>query len=364
MAADQIVIAGAGIVGASIGYHLSKRGAAVTILDAVNPGAGATGKSLGWINATFSKQPRSYFDLNYAGIAAWRRLEIELDGALNIQWGGSVAWFPPGPDADELRGNVRNHQEWGYAVHLVAEAELQRLLALVLPGEIAAACHSEPEGAVDPLEALSLLLAKAQHFGAEVRFPCAVTGIHRAQGRVRSIQTTAGSFEAGIFVLACGVDSPGLARMAGVEVPLKESPGVLLHTAPAPRLIDRVVLAPGTHFKQALDGRIVAGGPIVAGVGTAITDASVQQAAEIRRLVGVFLPQSKDVPVERVTLGYRVMPEDEYPILGFTEACPNLYVAATHSGVTLAPLIGQLASLEILDGVQVQALQPYRPSRF
>jgi len=191
-----------------------------------------------------------------------------------------------------------------------------------------------------------------------------VTGLELAGGRVRSIETTNGSIEADVFVLACGVDSPALARMAGVDVPLKESPGVLLHTAPAPRLIDRVVLAPGTHFKQALDGRIVAGGPIVAGAGTAVTGARVEQAEEIRRLAELFLPQLKDVPVERVTLGYRVMPLDEYPILGFAKACSNLYVAATHSGVTLAPLIGQLASIEILDSVQVSSLEPYRPSRF
>ena len=121
MAPDHIVVAGAGIIGASIGYHLAKRGARVTILDALQPGSGATGKSLGWINATFSKRPRAYFDLNHAGMAAWRRLQPELGGELNVQWGGSVAWFPPGPEAEELRANVRNHQEWGYAVHLISD---------------------------------------------------------------------------------------------------------------------------------------------------------------------------------------------------------------------------------------------------
>src|ERR1035438_1436339 len=128
MPSGNIVIAGAGIIGASIGYHLAKRGAQVTILDAEHPGSGATGKSLGWINATFSKRPRAYFDLNYAGIEAWRRLQLELAGELNVQWGGSVAWFPPGPDADELRVTDHHHQEWGYAAHLISEAELHRLL--------------------------------------------------------------------------------------------------------------------------------------------------------------------------------------------------------------------------------------------
>ena len=362
MAPDHIVVAGAGIIGASIAYHLAKRGAWVTILDALQPGSGATGKSLGWINATFSKRPRAYFDLNQAGMAAWRRLQEELGGEPNIQWGGSVAWFPPGPEAEELGANVSSHQEWGYAVHPISATHA--LLPNVSAGEIGAACFSEQEGAVDPLEALAALLANARRLGAEVRFPCEVTGIRLARGRVQSIQTTDGWLEANVLVLACGVGSPALARSAGIQVPLKDSPGVLIHTAPAPRLIDRVVLAPGTHFKQSLDGRIVAGGPIVAGAGTAIADASVEQAEEIHRNVARFLPQMQDLPIERVTLGYRVMPEDEYPILGFAPACPNLYVAATHSGVTLAPLIGELAAVEILDAVQVSSLEPYRPSRF
>ncbi len=360
----RIVVAGAGIIGASIAYHLAKRGANVTILDALEPGSGASGKSLGWINATFSKRPRAYFDLNVLGIARWRHLEIELEGALKVQWGGSVAWFPPGPEAEELRRNVRSHQDWGYAVHSVDEAEFRELLPNVSPGEFAVAYHSKDEGSVDPLEALAVMLKSARQFGAEVRPGCEVAGFRLAGGRVQSIVTRKGSLEADAFVLACGVGSPRLAEIAGMHVPLKDSPGVLVHTTSVPRLIDRVVLAPGTHFKQGLDDRIVAGGPIVAGVGTAITEANIEQAGEIMQLVQRFLPTLKGVDVERVTLGQRVMPADEYPIIGFADGCPNLYVAATHSGVTLAPLIGQLAAAEILDGVRASPLELYRPSRF
>src|SRR5689334_22810267 len=87
---DRVVIAGSGIIGASIAYHLAKRGAQVTVLEKQRPGAGATEKSFAWINATFSKQPRAYYELNSLGIAGWRRLHIELGNALHIQWGGSV----------------------------------------------------------------------------------------------------------------------------------------------------------------------------------------------------------------------------------------------------------------------------------
>ncbi len=357
---EHIVVAGAGIVGASIAYHLAKRGAGVTVVEASQAGAGATGKSFGWINATFSKTPQSYFELNRLGIAGWRRLQQELKGDLQIQWGGSVAWFPPGDEADTLQKNVWRHLEWGYGATLIDEQELRRLLPAIEPGEIGVAAWSGEEGTVDPLHAASLLLKKAQQYGAEVLWPCAVTELICADRLLRRIETTRGPIEPRALVLACGVDSPRLAEMAGVRVPLKDSPGVLIHIAPQPRVIDRVVLAPGTHFKQEWDGRIVAGGQIVAGVGTSVTEASVDQAEQILEQVQRFLPALSGVAIERVTLGHRVMPQDEFPLIGFTGRCSNLYVAAMHSGVTLAPLIGELAAREILDGERVSTLEGYR----
>ena len=59
------------------------------------------------------------------------------------------------------------------------------------------------------------------------------------------------------------------------------------------------------------------------------------------------------------------MPLDGYPTLGYATEAPNLYIALTHSGVTLAPVISQLAALEICEGVRADAvLAPYRPERF
>ena len=371
MDANRIVIVGAGIIGASIAYHLVKRGAKVVILEAVRPGAGATENSFGWINATFSKRPRAYFDLNQAGLAGWRRLEIELGGELRVQWGGSVAWAGPDGAAENLRANVQRHQEWGYATHLIDEDEFRRLLPNVAPGEFGAACHCEFEGAVDPIDALKALLRQVRELGGEVRSPFEADGMKLEGGRVTAIRAGESSVDADVVVLASGVATQRLAEMAEVSIPLKESRGVLVHTRPQPKLIDRVVLAPGMHCKQKLDGRVIVGGQIVAGVGTADGEAPEHSTAgagdngqRILREAARVLPGIRGVAVERVTVGHRVMPVDEYPVIGFSDRCPNLYVAAMHSGLTLAPLIGQLAALEILDGARVSGLEPYRPSRF
>ncbi|MDH5177168.1 MAG: FAD-binding oxidoreductase, partial [Gammaproteobacteria bacterium] len=68
--------------------------------------------------------------------------------------------------------------------------------------------------------------------------------------------------------------------------------------------------------------------------------------------------------IESVSLCWRPMPQDEFPIIGFAPGSSKIYVAVTHSGVTLAPVIGELAAIELLDGVKVDLLAPYRLERF
>lgn len=356
---DRVVIAGAGIMGASIGYHLAKRGARVTILEKERPGAGATQNSFAWINATFSKQPRAYFDLNMAGIAGWRRLSLEFGNELQIQWGGSVEWVAAGADSERLRSNVKRQEDWGYATEIIDAGRIATLLPPVSTGPVAAACFSEIEGTLDPMHALGVLLSKARAAGADVQHPCEVTGISMFNGRVKAVQTSRGPMEADYFVIAAGTGTTALARMAEVNVPLKESPGALAHTRPMKRLLNHVALAPGATIKQNPDGRIVTGTDFG---GSPITEASREYGMKLLRNASRFLPALDSAELEVTTLGHRVLPRDEYPVVGFARS--NLYVAAMHSGITLSPLIGQVAAMEILDGADVDLLKTFRPSRF
>ena len=75
---EQVVIVGGGILGASLAYHLSRRGAQITVLEKEAPAAGATSRSFAWINADFSKQPFDYHTLNKLGVWAYHLLQQEL----------------------------------------------------------------------------------------------------------------------------------------------------------------------------------------------------------------------------------------------------------------------------------------------
>jgi len=154
--------------------------------------------------------------------------------------------------------------------------------------------------------------------------------------------------EAATVVLASGVATQRLADMAQVNIPLKESQGVLVHTRPQPKLVDRVVLAPGVHCKQKLDGRVVVGGKVVAGAGTADDEAPApgEYGQRILREAARVLPGIRGVAVERVTVGRRVMPADEYPVIGFSDL--DRAVGCTRDfGRRAHQLIGAISSVPV-----------------
>ena len=357
----RVVIAGGGIIGAQLAYRFAKRGATVTLLEKSRPAAGATANSFAWINSTYSKQPFAYFQLNRLGIEAWQQLDRELPGELPLRWGGSVEWYGDDREAASLRDEVRHHQAWGYLAHLVDEAALRRLEPHIEPGSVAAAAYAEIEGSVDPVRVTETLIARAEREGARIVYPAEVTGLDERDGRLRAVRTSTGPVDADVLIIACGTDTPRVAAMAGLRVPLKDSPGVLVHTAPNDRVLERVVLSPNAHMKQKPDGRIVTG----AGFGgSPTTDTSRESGERFLQMAAAVLPACKQASVEKVTLGWRPLPQDEFPIVGFPPSRRDVYITVMHSGITLSPLIAHLAAMEILDGVDVEPLAPYRLARF
>ncbi len=355
----KVVIAGGGIIGASIAYGLARRGADVTLLERAVPGTGTTANSFAWINA--KKQPLAYHALSQLGIGAWRVLDDETKGALPLMWGGSLEWISDAAVAARVAEVNRQYMRWGYPLRPMDAAQMAALEGSVRFEGLRYGAHAEAEASVDPQGATDVIISYAKAAGARVVYPATVTGLDRQGGRLRGVRATTGDLAADVLVICCGNDTPGVAKLAGIEVPLTRSAGILVHTRPQPRAIDRVLLSPLGQIKQKRNGSIVAGadfGP------TSNEDTSIGRGEQFLRRMSTVLPDLASAPVEKLTLGLRVMPKDGYPIVGFVDQHPDIYVAAMHSGMTLGPLIGRLAATEILDRVDVDLLAPYRLARF
>ncbi|MDE0745912.1 MAG: FAD-dependent oxidoreductase, partial [SAR202 cluster bacterium] len=93
-------------------------------------------------------------------------------------------------------------------------------------------------------------------------------------------------------------------------------------------------------------------------------DDSQEYADTLIRRAALYFDQLSGVEAIRVPVGFRPMPEDGLPVIGFSPRHTNIYLTLTHSGVTLAPLVGALAALEMVTEIPNNDLDPYRPARF
>ena len=365
----RVTVVGAGIVGAAVAFYLSRRGVQVTVIEASQPASGASGHSFAYLNS-FGKEPAPYHDLNRRSMDMWDRFARLLESDVGLRWGGKLRWESTDERATELMERVAELQARGYPCRPIDRDEMVELEPGLSPGPVTAAVLSEIDGQVDPPKVVRECLKSAAERGAEIRLETEATGLVVDGGRVRAAQTGGGHIGCDAVVVAAGVGATRLAASAGVHVPQEESPGVVVRTDPRPRLLRTVsvVYAPPIdagrseiHLRQTADGSFMFGEGHQESLHR---DDSQKHAEELLARAIHYLPALAGATAIPVPVGYRPMPLDGLPVLGFAEAVPNLYIAVMHSGVTLAPLVGEWATMEIVDGARIEALEMYRPERF
>ena len=365
----RVAVIGAGIVGGAIAFYLARRGADVTLIDAGEPGMGATSHSFAWING-FGKEPRGYGGLNRRSLDTWDRFARLLDADIGLRWGGQLTWAATDEEAESLTQNVARLQSWGYVARMIDAGEMMRLEPGLKPGPVKAAAISDNDGHAPGTLVAQVCARRVNEMGGRILSDSPVTGLDTQAGRVASVQTSGEPVECDAVVLAAGVGTTELAEMAGVHVPQEESPGVVVSTNPMPPVLRSVAALYGppvgdedleVHVRQGTDGVVLMGEGTQESLAR---DDSPEHAARILERASTYLPELKSATPVPVPVGYRPMPVDGMPVLGYTEAVPNMYIALMHSGITLGPLVGELATMEILDGARVDILEPYRPERF
>ena len=367
----RIVVVGAGIVGASIAYHLSRRkDVAVTVLERDEPCAGASGHSFAWLNS-FGKDPVSYHHFNRRSMDIWDRFARRLGMDLDLHWGGELRWEWAPERVEELRQRIKQLQGWGYPIRIISSDELRELEPGLSPGPVTTASFSEIDGRVDPLKVIEACFQRACETGTVVHPHTSVNELCLDEGgRIEAVNTPNGEIGCDVVVLANGTAVTGLAATAGVHIPQQHSPGVVVRTDPQLPILQNVSvlhLPPINENRHEIHLRQSANGTLAIGQGSQESvdqDDSQEHADDLLSRAIHYLPALAGARAIPTPVGYRPMPIDELPVIGFCAAAPNLYIALMHSGVTLAPLVGELATVEIVDGARVEMLVPYRPERF
>ncbi|SDL40392.1 Glycine/D-amino acid oxidase [Janthinobacterium sp. OK676] len=341
----RIVVIGAGIVGASLAYHLAGKGAKVTVVEAGGIASGVTGTSFAWIN-TSCAGPDPIAALRGGAIAAWRRLETQVPG-LKMRWHGALSY-------GTQDGRVSSESL------LIDRARIAQLEPqLRRPPEQAI---FEPEqGALDAVAATHALLAAAQALGATVRTHTPVLGFAVQGAKVTGVETAAGLIEADVVVLAAGTGTAKLAEQLGASLPIHASPAIFMRYQAPPGLVRGIISSHAMEVRQDEDGTMVAAEDYVDEAPDNQPAAIAQRTASA---ISDELEGAESITPAFACVGLRPMPADGVPVIGYLPQVEGAYVCVMHPGVVLAAIVGRLASDEIVTGEPASALEACRPARF
>lgn len=350
----RIIVIGSGIIGAAIAWHLAKASAAVTVIEAGEPGGLATRASWAWINASWGN-PEAYFRLRQRSMLEWRRMDREVPGLAVNRCGGLIWDLPP----EDLDAFASAHAKWGYGIRRVERGEILRIEPNLKQAPDYA-YHVAEEAVVEPLAAARAMLAGAQAEGVEVLGHTHVKWLVEDGSRVAGVMTDEGVIHADETVVAAGGGSQQLLESVGVTLKLTTPPGLLTHSRPAGELLRGLIMAPGLHVRQTAEGRLVAGTDFAGADPMGRPD---EMARELHAKVQAMVKGAWAVELDFHTIGYRPTPADGFSAIGRPRNREGLYAVVTHSGVTLAPALGLFAAGELLEGLRDPLLSPYHPDR-
>ncbi len=226
----RVVIIGAGIVGNSLAYHLTRLGVSdITMVDKgplPNPG-GSTGHASNFIFPVDHTKEMTMLTLE--SMRQYKALEVFIES-------GGIEIARNEERMQELTRRVVSAKSWGIEpVELLTPQQVKDKVPYINEQLIIGAFFSPGAGVVDSLRAGTIMRERAQTAGMKVSANTEVLGIDVENGRATRVRTTRGDFDADIIVIACGAWSPRIARMAGASIPLTPMVHQMIDIGPVPR---------------------------------------------------------------------------------------------------------------------------------
>lgn len=216
----DVVVIGAGCIGASIAYHLTLAGRSPLVLEKEKmAGAGSTGHCAGGVRQQFSTPVN--VRLSKLSIEAFARMKQELEYEGDLYWPvGYLFCLSDEARWTAFQRGATMQKALGVPVELLTGPEVERRWPLLRTDDLLGATFCASDGLADPHGVTAAYFAAAKRRGAAFEFDCEVTGIGVSGGRVISVRTRDGEIATPTVVNAAGPHAAAIAEMAGVELPV------------------------------------------------------------------------------------------------------------------------------------------------
>jgi len=371
----DVVVIGAGVVGAACAYYATQAGLRVAVVDRGPVAGGTTGAGEGNLLVS-DKAPGPELDLALLSARLWQELAAEFGEPMEYEAKGGLV-VATGPDGmTALRRFAEGQRTAGVTAEEIGPDGLPELEPHLAEGMAGGFLYPQDSQVQPALAAAHLLRAS----GADRYLGETVTGLRVGPGgAVTGVVTDRRELAAGAVVNAAGTWGGEVAAMAGVVLPVMPRRGFVLVTEPLPRIVRHKVYA-ADYVADVASGSadlqssgVVEGtpaGPVLIGASRERVGFDRTMSVEVlRRLAAqaaALFPVLRQVAVQRAYRGFRPYLPDHLPAIGADPRVPGLYHACGHegAGIGLAPVTGLLIGRQLAGGQPELDLTPFRADRF
>jgi D-hydroxyproline dehydrogenase subunit beta len=371
----DVVVVGAGIVGAACAYYLAQAGAAVCVLDRGPVAGGTTSAGEGNLLAS-DKSPGPELDLILRSLRLWQELGDAIGAdAIELERKGGLVVAASAAGLDGLCELAAAQREFGVTAIEVAADDLDGYEPALAPG-LAGGVFYPQDMQVQPMLAAAHLL-RSPGVGLH---RATVTGLSQGRdGRVAAVQTDAGPIATPAVVNASGTWAGELSARFGAPVPITPRRGFILVTEPLPPTVRHKVYAAEYVANVASDASDAQTSAVVESTrsGTVLIGASRERVGfdgrfalpVLRRLAAqavALFPVLAGVHAIRAYRGFRPYSPDHLPVVGPDPRVPGLLHACGHegAGIGLAPATGELIASFLTGAAPPVDPGPLAPARF
>jgi sarcosine oxidase subunit beta len=352
----EVVIVGAGIMGASTAYHLARLGVGrVVVLERDTICSGSTALASGGIRHQYAN--RLGVELTTHSIVTYERFQDEFGVDPQFRQHGYLILIATEDELAVARRSVALQQSLGVSVELLDPAAIRALCPYLHTGDLLGATYTPRDGYADPYLCATAIAARARDLGVDIRQQHEVRGFIRHGDRVTGVTTSDGAFEARAVVIATGAWSGGVGTLAGVDIPIRPHRRHKFMTAPFP--MDQIpaatpfVIDPHSNFSLRREG-------VGLLLGHGRRDEPDSFSTEIDRSLepGVVeraihrAPVLADAKLMRAYAGLYEMTPDQTGIVSAVPGVAGLHVIAGFSGHGFmhGPIAGQLMAEMLVHG--------------
>ncbi|HFD11743.1 MAG TPA: FAD-binding oxidoreductase [Crenotrichaceae bacterium] len=363
----DVLIIGAGLMGASTALHLAMRGCQCIVIDKASPGRHASGSNAGGLRQ-LNRDPAE-IPLTVEAARMWQNIESLVDSDCDARFTGQLRVAENQSDMDKLEQRAALLRSMGYQhEEMIGKQALYQLVPALSP-HCVGGLICRHDGYARPYHALTAFRRKAESLGV-VFHPCTEAYHIEQTGEDWQLHTSKGDFSSNILVNCAGAWAGQLADLLNEPVPLTPKALMLMVTERLPHFVDPVMGAASRKlsFKQMQNGTLIIGGALVAKLDFELEKTQIDwlQLANSAKTVIDFFPQLSNVRIIRAWAGIEGFLPDAIPVISASQTAKNAYHAFGFSahGFQLSPVVGRILSQLILDGQSELPIEPFNISRF